>query len=309
MLHRLHSSKLSNNAGQTLDLPHLSAFLAVAETLHFGHAAERLHIAQPALSARVRTLETSLGVPLFERTTRSVRLTRAGHELLPEARAVLAQAAKAAETARRAAGLDRPVLRLAGIDSAMAGLLPGVIRAFRQAEPQVDLRVAEMLTREATEALQRGLCDIAFGRYPPGGGMEGRLVLREPLVAVLPAQHRLAQHAAVAAEDLRGEQLVMPSRQHRPILYDIVTGYLDSCGVSLPLVLEANERHVMLALVAAGLGVSLAPAWIGKLQFDGVVYRPLQGDTPVALTYALWRRDDGSALLDRFLRQLSTAAD
>ena len=292
-----------------MDLPQLNAFLAVADTLHFGHAAERLHIAQPALSARVRALETSLGVALFHRTTRLVRLTDAGRDLLPEARAVVAQTAKAAAAARRAAGQERPVLRIAGIDSAMVGLLPGVVRTFREVQPNTDLRATEMPTRDAQEALNRGLCDIAFGRYPPSGALAGQRVLEEPLVAVIPAAHRLTAHAHIGPDDLVGEQLVMPSRQHRPILHDIITGYLEGRGLSLPLVLEANERHTMLALVAAGLGLGLAPAWITMLRFDGVVFRPLPPDAPRVATYATWRQNDNSTALAGFLDVLRSMLD
>ena len=292
-----------------MDLPQLSAFLAVADTLHFGHAAERLPIAQPALSARIRALETALRLRLFERTTRSVRLTEAGREFLPEARAVIAQLAKAAEAARRAAGQDRPILRLAGIDSATAGLLPEVIRRFRDRAPQVDLRVTEMLTREATEALARGLCDIAFGRFPPKSGLAGRLVLSERLVAVLPSGHPLAARDTLSATDLHGLPLVMPSRQHRPILHDIVTAHLEARGVALPLVIEANERHAMLGLVAAGLGISLAPGWITRLRYEGVIYRPLDAQAPTVPTFALWRPDDASAALAGFLAALPTPCD
>ena len=291
-----------------MDLPQLHAFLAVARTLHFGHAAERLHLAQPAVSARVRALEASLGVALFERTTRSVALTAAGLDFLPEAEAAVAQVAKAGAAARRAAGRDRPVLRLAGIDSATVGLCPFLIRASRHRHPDLDFRVTEMLSREANEALARGFCDMAFGRLPPAArDVTGRLVLRERIVAILPEDHPLTARPHLAAADFAGVALVMPSRQHRPVLHDILTGWLAEGGVHLPPVLEANERHMMLALVASGLGLSLAPAWVASFAFAGVAFRPLEETAPRVETYAIWRGRDADPYLAGFVAGLPDA--
>lgn len=273
-----------------MELKQLRIFLAVADELHFGRAAERLHMAQPALSAQVRGLEDELGVRLFLRTTRRVSLTRAGESFLPEARATLAQAEAAAVAARTVAGEGAELLKVGGVDSATAGLLPQVVRRFRRDHPEVEIKVNEMLSAPALHALSNHHLDIAFVRvWPKDSHLAARHVLTEPIVAALPADHPLAARQAVPAQEIAKEPLVIPARSHRPILFDVVHDYFRSRGYEPRILQEANERHVIIAMVAAGLGVSLVPEWVTQFRRDDVVYRPLQGGGPLVEVYVVWR--------------------
>ncbi|NIA67972.1 LysR family transcriptional regulator [Pelagibius litoralis] len=273
-----------------MELKQLRIFLAVAEELHFGRAAERLHMAQPALSAQVRGLEDELGVRLFLRTTRRVSLTRAGESFLPEARATLAQAEAAAAAARAVAGEGAELLKVGGVDSATAGLLPQVVRRFRRDYPEVEIKVNEMLSAPALHALSNRHLDIAFVRiWPKDSHLKARHVLTEPIVVALPADHRLASRKTVPVAEIAKEPLVIPARSHRPILFDVIHDYFRSRGHEPRILQEANERHVIIAMVAAGLGLSLVPQWVTQFQRDDVVYRPLQDGGPLVEVYVVWR--------------------
>ena len=287
-----------------MELKQLRTFTVVAEELHFGRAAERLHTAQPALSAQVRNLENELGVKLFFRTTRSVSLTRAGEAFLPEARAALAQAQSAVNAARRMADEGSELLKLAGVDSATAGLLPSVVRSFRRDYPDAEIKITEMLSAPALHNLANRQIDIAFSRVEPvESGLCSRLVLREPIVAVLPKGHRLARRKRLGAAHLSDQPLVIPSRSHRPILFDYIHNFFRAKGFEPRILQEANERHMIISMVAAGLGVSLVPAWVVAFARDDVVFRPLKDGLEVDV-YAVWRENEALDSVPQFLDYL-----
>lgn len=232
-----------------MELKQLRIFVAVAEELHFGRAAELLHMTQPALSAQLRSLEDQLGVSLVARTTRRVSLTRTGAAFLPEARATIEQAEKARRKAREVAEARATVLKIAAIDSATAGLLPEVIRAFRRAHAEVDVRVEEMLTAPALRGLERQTFDIVFGRTADHPNrFETRHVRHEPLVAVLPADHPLTKAQSISLADIAAERLILPSRANRPILTSVIEAWFARGGFMPRLVQEANERHMIVAM-------------------------------------------------------------
>ena len=291
-----------------IELKQMRIFLAVAEELHFGRAAARMHMAQPALSAQVKTMEERLGAPLFARTTRHVALTRTGEAFLPEARAAVAQAEAAVRAARSAAREGGDLIKIGGIDSATAGLLPPIIRAFRRDHSRVDVRVTEMLSDPALHALEHRKLDIVFGRLKRRADLfHSRHVLSEPLVAVLPADHALAGRDSLTLDDVAGEPLVMPSRAHRPILTHVIEGWFEVGGREPHVRQTANERHMIVAMVAAGLGVSITPAWVEGFGGRDVIYRPLEG-APRVDTHAHWRRDEGLEAVTRFTERLPSVA-
>ena len=291
-----------------VELKQMRIFLAVAEELHFGRAAARMHMAQPALSAQVKTMEERLGAPLFSRTTRHVALTRTGEAFLPEARAAVAQAEAAVRVARGAAREGGDLIKIGGIDSATAGLLPPVIRAFRRDHPRVDVRVTEMLSDPALHALEHRQLDIVFGRLKRRADLfHSRHVLSEPLVAVLPADHVLARRDSLMLDDVADEPLVMPSRAHRPILTHVIEGWFEAGGREPQVRQTANERHMIVAMVAAGLGISITPAWVEGFGGRDVVYRPLAG-APRVDTHAHWRRDEGLEAVAHFAERLPSVA-
>lgn len=283
-------------------------FLAVAEELHFGRAAARMHMAQPALSAQVKSLEERLGAALFARTTRHVALTRTGEAFLPEARAAVAQAEAAVRTARSAAREGGELIKIGGIDSATAGLLPPVIRAFRRDHPRVDVRVTEMLSDPALHALEHRQLDLVFGRLKRRADLfHSRHVLSEALIAVLPADHPLSRHEVLTLDEVAGEPLVMPSRAHRPILTHVIEGWFERGGRELHVRQTANERHMIVAMVAAGLGISITPAWVRGFGGVDVAYRPLV-NAPRVDTHAHWRRDEGLEAVGQFVARLPDVA-
>ena len=289
----------------TIELKQLRIFIAVAEELHFGHAAERLHMAQPALSAQVRSLESRLGVKLFQRTTRTVSLTRAGDVLLPEARAAVAQAEAAVAAARAVGGTGGDLLKIGGVDSATAGVLPTVVRSFRRGHPRIEVKVFELLSAPALHGLNTHSLDVAFVRMPPKDDfLEHRFVFSEPIVAALPADHPAASASSVPADVIAAEPLVIPARSHRPILFDVIHQYFSDAGLAPRILQEANERHMIVAMVAAGLGLSLVPQWVSQFRRDDVVYKPLEDGGPTVDVHVAWRRDETLEAVGQFLECL-----
>ncbi|WP_208353774.1 LysR substrate-binding domain-containing protein [Pseudaestuariivita rosea] len=288
-----------------MELKQLRIFITVAEELHFGRAAERMHMAQPALSAQVRGLEDRLGVKLFERTTRSVSLTRAGEVFLPEARAAIAQTEAAVEAARAVGGSGGDLLKIGGVDSATAGILPNVVRRFRKAQPNVEVKVFEMLSAPAIHGLANRSLDVIFVRLPPKEDfVQHRFVFSEAVVAALPADHPAAHQDSVSLEAIAREPLVIPARSHRPILFDVIQNHFFAAGLQPRILQEANERHMIIAMVAAGLGVSLVPQWVSQFSRDDVVYKPLTGGGPKVDVYVAWRKGETFDAVTQFLTYL-----
>ncbi len=315
-----------------MELRHLRCFVALAETLHFGRAAEQLRMAQPALSQAIKALEMEVGTRLVFRTTRRVSLTAAGATFLGDARDVLERADRAVQRLRRASSDQMAWLRIGGVDSATGGFLPPVIRDFRQQCPDVDLRVAEMLTRDAVEAVQNHQLDIAFVRSAPDDALlVTRHVLSEPLVAVLPADHALARPisrprqarvsppeegsgkkgsqgpqtentgaSGMSRDALAAEPLILPPRATRPIHHDVLRAWFQAGGLTPQIAQEANERHMIIAMVASGLGVSILPAWVAQFQHPEVVFRPIADPAVTLDVHMVKRKAEKSAQVAKF---------
>lgn len=295
-----------------MELRQLHAFVTLAEELHFGRAAERLDMAQSALSALVRKLEERVGVRLFFRTTRVVQLTRAGEVFLPEARATLEQSAAAVAAARRIAHEGSELVKLGGVDSATAGLLPSLLRDYRAQFPDTEFKIAEMLSATALNALDNRLLDIAFSRIAsPDASHSSRLVLREPLLFAVSARHRLAELRRPRLAAVAAEPLVIPARSHRPILFDSIHHFFRGKGFEPKVLQEINERHTAIAMVAAGLGISIVPAWVARFAHPDVVFRALPGGAPMVDVWAVWRRNESMQAVTRLLECLpaTTPAD
>jgi DNA-binding transcriptional LysR family regulator len=293
-----------------LELRQLRCFIAVAEELHFGKAAEKLGLAAPALSRQIGALESELGARLLARTTRHVTLTRAGHMLLEDARAVMMRLERTAQSVRQASVDTSRVLRVGAVDAASSSFLPGVIALFRRAQPEVDFRFVEAMTAPLLQMLEAGKLDLALTR-PPRKGMCGEdcrfevLRVERPLV-LLPQGHPLAGAREVSMIDLVDEPLILPSKRIRPFAHDLVLAYFDSVGASPRIAMEATEKPAVLSAVAAGLGLALAPDWLSRLSYPGVVMRRLRGalldpPPPGALVGAAWRPQQKSNMRDQFL--------
>lgn len=286
-----------------MEIRHLRSFVVLAEERHFGRAAARLHVAQPALSQQLRRLEHELGVTLLDRSTRRVDLTEAGRLLQERARRLLADVDRTTgDLAALATGLAGTV-RLGFVGTATYDVLPPVARRVRAELPAVRLELhGELLGPALLDALVAGDLDLAVLR--PGGpapeGVELHRLRTEPLVAVLPAQHRLAGAAEVALAALAGEPLVTYPSGRRSAMQPRVLDVYRRAGLE-PELIEVGETGTLVAFVAAGLGVGLVPASVRALRLDGVVYVPLAGE-PETVPLALAHRPDPGAAVARVAR-------
>jgi DNA-binding transcriptional LysR family regulator len=260
-----------------IEIRHLRYFIAVAETLHFGKAAEKLGMAQPPLSQQIKNLERVLGYALFDRTTRGVRLTRVGQFLVERARNTVAKMRDDVEMTRRLGAGKEGVLNVGFSGSIMFTPLPRAIRAYRRMYPNVELRLRELVTAEQVPALLDGTLAIGFLR--DGEAADGLLiepVFRESFIAVLPKAHRLARKTAITPIDLKDEPFVLFARRTGNLAFDRTVACCEAAGFRPNIVQEAPQWPTVLRLVAAGLGVSLAPTCVGNLTMPGVAYRKLK---------------------------------
>lgn len=272
-----------------MELRHLRYFIAVAEELHFGRAAQVLGISQPPLSQQIQALEHEVGARLFERTNRRVELSEAGRLFLQEARLVLAQVDKAADVARRAQLGELGELKIGFTSSApFNSSIPQAIFAFRQAFPAVHLNLQEMSSTQVAESLVDESIQVGLMRpLPLPDSLSVVELMREPLVAVLNAGHPLVEGSerGLHLAQLAQEPFVFFPRTYGSGLYAQLLSLARDAGFSPHFAQEAGEAMTIIGLVAAGLGVSVLPASYQRIRIDGVVYRTLLD--PEAMT-AVW---------------------
>lgn len=294
-----------------MDLRRLRYFVAVAEDLHFGRAAARLHLAQPSLSQQIQALEEEVGAALLNRNRRRVELTAAGRLLLPEARAVLAQAERALLVARRAGRGEVGRLEIGFTGSAPFNpLLPQTVRRFRERWPDVHLSLNEMPTTAQFEALTAGRLDVGFLR--PGQPMEmvgiaQRLLLREPLLAVLAADHPLAAAETVGLADLAGQPFILHPRAIGTGLFDKVMTLCAAAGFTPRIAVEAHQMSTVVTLAAVGMGVSIVPEALRRLAAPGAAFRPITDAGAFMDLIAACRAEDDSPVVANFLAALPPA--
>jgi DNA-binding transcriptional LysR family regulator len=280
-------------------------FVAVAEELHFGRGAARLGMAQPPLSQSIRRLEEALGFPLFERTQRKVALTPAGRVFLDEARRTLMQADEAVRLARRAASDDLAQLSVTFVSAALYRVLPEVLRRYRTAWPEAEIRLDERPTDLQIADLRSGTVDAGFV-HPPlrdAADLEVEIVHSDHLVVALPEANALARSDWVTLADLQDESFVLFPHQQGPALHSRIMQACRRAGFLPRVTQEARQMHTLLTLVAAGMGVSLVPAGAQTMPLEGVAFRPLHG-LPGDLAWDLavaWRRKGTTLALSRFL--------
>ena len=280
-----------------MDLRRIRYFIVLSEELHFGRAAQRLNIAQPPLSQQIRVLEEELGARLFERSNRRVELTAAGKALLPEARALVAQAERTGEVARRAQLGELGELRVGFTGSAAFGsVIPKLIFEFRCRLPEVHLRLEELTTQQQLTAMVERRLEVAFvrGMTPPDlpSWLQVTRLFEDALVVVLPAQHPLAaRESALSIEALKDEGFVMYPRESGTGVYDQIIALCQQAGFAPRLAQEARESPTIVGLVAAGLGVAIVPASLRNINVDGVAYRPLRGKAARSVMWMVLRAE------------------
>ncbi len=299
-----------------MDLRQLRYFVTVAEELHFGRAARRLTMTQPPLSQQIQALEEEIGVQLFARTRRSVALTPAGQQWLPEVRRVLADAAALPGLAQRLARGEAGTLSLAFVSTADYGILPDLLRRFRARHPNVQLQLREATSDIQLEALMDGGIDAGLVIRPQLPAMPHGVaylpLVREPLVLAVPqgwrpdgsaAQEEGAQ-SGVSLKDAAREPLIIFPRRSAPAFYDISTGCYAREGLTPVIAQEAIQMQTIVSLVSAGMGVALVPASLCNLRRTGVSYLPLRDAGPDIETGLVWREagaDSVSPVLRSFI--------
>lgn len=291
-----------------VDLRHLETFVAVAETLHFGRAGDRLHLAQPAVSQQIGRLEAAVGARLLLRGHRTTALTEAGRAFLPEARRALAAADEAVEIARAAARGDTGRLRLGIAPSAAARPVLDAVRFVVDTAPRVVLEVRELRQRDLIDGLRRGDIDLGVGavlRLPsPDTGISWREIVHENFVLATPADHPLAaEPGAIPLSRLDAQPFICFAREDGPRYDDALRELLRSAFVTPSRESVVRERITQLTLVAAGLGVALVPSGTALLP-GGITYRPLREKTPRLTTLAMWRTGDLNPVVSRTLGQV-----
>lgn len=287
-----------------MNLQQLRYVVTLAEELNFGRAALREGVRQPPFSQQIGKLEEELGVRLFERTTRQVRLTPAGEAFVAEARAALAHAERAVEAARRVGRGDAGRLALGFVGSAANLTLPRALRRFRARYPGVQVELRELTTGQQAEELRQGLLDVGLLHAPLTGParevLATRTVARELLLAALPAGHPLAARPAIPPSALAGEPFVMFPRRYGPALHDRITAVARAAGFEPRVAQEAVQMQTIVGLVAAGIGVSIVPESVARLRRDDVAFRPLSPPTRVVTLDLAWRTGDPSPLVRNF---------
>jgi len=285
------------------ELAQLRCFVAVAEELHFGRAAARLNLTQPPLSRQIQLLEHVLEVRLFERTSRSVALTRAGESFLPEARRLLRFAEGAALAARRTARGEAGSINFGFTAASGYEFLPRLITLFRERAPDIDLVLREMVSADQIEALTSGRVDIGLVR-PPFNRREfdSLCVVREPLLLAIPAGHPLATANAVSLSDLDRRAFVTYSPYEARYFYDLLVTIFREARVSPVYVQYISQIHSILGLVKAGLGLALVPRAAANLRFEGVVLRDIAiAPERIAELHMAWRCNNANPAIETLI--------
>ncbi|MFD1702883.1 LysR family transcriptional regulator [Methylopila henanensis] len=283
-----------------LELAQARAFLVVAGELNFGRAARRLNLTQSALSRQVQALERALDARLFERTTRSVTLTPAGHAFMAEAQALLRRAEDAIQAVRRAAGRGAGALTVGFIGATCYGYLPRLVARARRELPDVALTWRELDSAEQVVELEFGRIDLGLVRpIPETRRVRSRCVTRETLALAIPADHPLAARRRPPLGLLAGAPFIAyaPEARH---LHDIVEGALSEAGVEPLRIQQMKHAQAILALVSAGLGLAIVPSEARNACFDNVVFRPLELGAARAELHAVWSDDNRNPALGPF---------
>lgn len=287
-----------------MELRQLVYFVAVAETEHFHRAAERLHIAQPALSRQIKALEEELGVVLFERLPRGVRLSAAGHGFLHDARRILDDVQQASERARRIARGQVGTLRIAFTEAGTwRGVVPDTILAFRSSHPDVELELLPLDSTAQLVELRADRIDVAFlyELADTAPEFESRVVQVEDIALALPGSHLLAARPQIHLRDLADEPLIWTQRALNPRFYDAVMAGCITGGLVPRIVQEVSTGAIVVSLVAVGMGLGMLPSAIRWRMPAGIV---LKGIHDLSVPYRIeiaWRRGHPSPVLARFV--------
>ena len=275
-----------------IELRHLRYFIAVAEELHFGHAAARLNISQPPLSQQIQILEQQIGARLFARTNRSVSLTEAGRQFLADSRQILSQVDDAAARAARLHHGETGELRIGFTSSApFIKAVSDTLSTFRRRYPDVHIQTRETNTREQIVPLNEGALDLGLMRNTQlPDTLAWERVLREPLLAMVPRDHPLASQPCVSLRELAREPFVFFDPHVGTGLYDDILGLMRRYDLTPAITQEVGEAMTIIGLVAAGLGVSILPASFRRVQLLEMCWLPIEEQDAVSEMWLVWSK-------------------
>ena len=287
-----------------MELRQLRYFLAVAQELHFGRAAERVHIAQSPLSRQIIQLEEELGAPLFIRNKHRVELTEAGKSLIPEAESILNATVQLRNAVLRAQEGMIGKLIIGYTNSAIYSDLPRILMAYRQKYPLVELVLRDnLLTPTQIEGLQERRIDIGVLRPPTRSpNVELLTIARERLILALPSSHPLAKRMRIDLSLLKGDGFICFSRSLDSALQTLIFRTCQDAGFSAQVIQEVGDIPSMLMLVSSGMGVALVPSSAKNVSFQGITFRPLMGGGPQLELALAWNKDQRSTLIEGFIR-------
>ena len=287
-----------------MELRHLRYFIAVAEAGSLTEAAERrLHTSQPSLSRQIRDLEDEVGVELLSRSVRGVELTAAGKAFLDHARLVLMQVDATVEAARRTARPARKTFDIGFQTGHEMNWLPRAMHVLRDQLMNIQVVISSAYSPDLAEALARGRMDLAFMRLEPGYDLGYHVVDREPLIVLMPRDHRLTAHEAVSPQDFVGEIFIGGSKK-ATVLHAVTDEYFRGVGLDIPLDHGVDNMAMVMSLVASTRGLALMPAYAENLLPASVVSRPLDGEAPTIEVAIGYSRSNTSPTLQLFLSRL-----
>jgi LysR family hca operon transcriptional activator len=288
-----------------MELRHLRYFVAVADAGSLTVAAEqRLHTSQPSLSRQIRDLEDDVGAQLLTRRARGIELTPAGRAFLDHARVVLSQAEAAVEAARRVGHPAKPCFTMGFLTGHELTWMPEALRILRDELPNIDVMISSQYSPLLAEGLSKGKIDAAFLRREKGvPGLAFRLLVKEPLMVILPSDHRLTALKAISPKDLEGETFVIVSGT-APVLRAVIDNYLKRSGIKITPAHEADNVTMGLSLIVSTRGVGLLPAYAQNFLPSSVTSRPLKGNTPTVDLVLGYRKSNDSPILKVLLSRL-----
>lgn len=287
------------------DLKQLRCFVTVGEDLHFGRAAKRMNMTQPPLSRQIQMLEYALGVQLFLRTSRSVQLTPAGRTFLVDARRILALSEGAATAAQRISKGESGLLKMGFTAASSYSFLPKLLACITSELKDIEVVLSEMVTIRQVEALQENRLDLGLVRPPvETPGICTARISGERLMLVVPARHRLGRGTRPSIRNLEGENFIMFSPVEGRYFHELIQGLLSQASVSVKTVQHVSQVHSILALVSAGIGISIVPETARSLHFEGVSIRPLSKLRATAELHLAWSRENTNPVLAPIIKLL-----
>jgi len=289
-----------------MELRHLRYFVAVAETGNVTTAAkQKLHTTQPSLSRQIRDLEEEVGAQLLTRSARGIQLTAAGRAFLEHARLVLLQVEAASEAARRVAHPSKPCFTMGFLTGHELKWMPEALRILRDELPNIDVMVTSQYSPLLADGLSNGKIDAAFLRREKGlPDLAFRLLVKEPLLVILPSNHRLAALKSIDAKDLEGEIFVTVSNT-APVLRAVIDEYLKRSGANIRPQHEADHLAMGMSLIASTGGVGLLPVYAQNFLPSSVTSRPLKGDAPTVDLVLGFKKSNQSPVLKLLLSRLN----